>query len=259
MGKPTWTVEQEQFLRDNWPFKNMKEISDSMKLKPSIIKSKASRMKLLKDRSYDKGATHRKWTSELDQKLTELYPDHTCKQIAEIMGFTHYAVEGRRSTLGLTKDENIGRIKKGNIPPNKGKKMSPEVREKVKHTFFKKGHTPVNTSFDGKISIRKNRNRSDNSNYKYIRLSKGEWELLHRYNWEKEFGPIPEGMNVVFKTSDKMNCETENLEMISDAELMQRNTIHQYPEELAEVIKLKNKIKKQIDVREKKRHIIASS
>ena len=42
-----------------------------------------------------------------------------------------------------------GRFSKNHVPVNKGKKMSPEVYEKVKHTFFKKG---VQSGNPGKIA-----------------------------------------------------------------------------------------------------------
>lgn len=37
-----------------------------------------------------------------------------------------------------------GRFEKGHMPANKGVKMPDEIREKIKHTFFPKGHKPKN-------------------------------------------------------------------------------------------------------------------
>lgn len=36
-----------------------------------------------------------------------------------------------------------GRFIKGHIPINKGKKMNDEIKEKIKHTFFKKGNKSI--------------------------------------------------------------------------------------------------------------------
>jgi len=143
------------------------------------------------------------------------------------------------------------RYPKGHTPANKGKTMSKKIREKIKHTFFKKGHKPVNTLKDGDITIRHPHRKRGGNAYKYIRISEGEWEELHRYNWAKENGPIPIGFNVVFKDGDSLNCEPWNLEIVSDAELMKRNTLSQWPPELKEVIKLNNKINKMIQNNEK--------
>ena len=41
-------------------------------------------------------------------------------------------------------------FKKGNIPWNKGKKMTNETYEKVSETFFEHGHIPANTKHFGK-------------------------------------------------------------------------------------------------------------
>lgn len=114
-----------------------------------------------------------------------------------------------------------GRILKGNIPFYKGKKLPIEIKEKSRHTQFKKGNTPANIKPDGSITIRKD--KKDKRYYKWIKISDNNWELLHRYNWEKEIGPIPQGMNIVFKTEETLNCDIINLEMLTDAELLIRN------------------------------------
>jgi hypothetical protein len=139
-------------------------------------------------------------------------------------------------------------FKKGNIPNNKGKKMedwisSPEAIKKIRATQYKPGNKPRQTKYDGAISI-----RTDNGDrkYKYIRISECKWAMLHRYVWTTHRGDIPNGYNIVFKDGNTMNCEIENLECISNEELMQRNTLHNYPEELQTAIITKNKILKKI-------------
>ena len=136
------------------------------------------------------------------------------------------------------------RFKKGHVPANKSKKMTPELRKKVQYTFFKKGNLPGNTLHDGAITIRKDKRGIPN---KFIRISLGKWQYLSNYNWEKANGPKPKGYNVVFKDKDTLNCDIENLELISNAELMQRNTIIQYPEELQQLIRIKSKLNKEIN------------
>lgn len=57
---------------------------------------------------------------------------------------------------------------------------------------------------------------------------------------------IPKGHNIIFKDGDTLNCNIDNLECISDKELMQRNSINNLPEYLREIISIKSRITKQI-------------
>lgn len=43
-----------------------------------------------------------------------------------------------------------------------------------------------------------------------------------------------------------MNVVLENIELITNAELMKRNTIHNLPEELVDVIRLTGRVKRKI-------------
>lgn len=123
--------------------------------------------------------------------------------------------------------------------------MPSEVYEKVKRTMFRKGNLPHNTKYDGALSIR--------DGYYYIRLAKAEWKELHRHLWEKENGEIPEGFNVVFKDGNRKNCVLDNLELISNEELMRRNTFLKYPEDIREIIKAKRVLTRIINQHEKYR------
>jgi len=67
------------------------------------------------------------------------------------------------------------------------------------------------------------KNRGGKS-YKYICLALGSWKPLHIYNWEKTNGKIPKGHCLWFKNGDTMNCELSNLELITRAENMNRNS-----------------------------------
>lgn len=124
--------------------------------------------------------------------------------------------------LGLRyKGQRRGVFKRGHDSFNKGKKMSAELYEKCAPTMFKKGQLPKNTrEGDGAISI-----RHDNRGVpvKHIRVSLGKWVYLSRYNYEKYIGPIPHGHIVTHKDGDTMNCEPENLALMSRADNARRN------------------------------------
>jgi len=110
---------------------------------------------------------------------------------------------------------------KGHKPWNAG--MKGWAAKGTEATRFKKGLRVYNEKHNGAISIRNDHKDRNGIAYKFIRIEKGKWKLLHRYNWEKTHGKIPKGFIVAFKTKDTMNCEVENLELITRAENMRRN------------------------------------
>ena len=44
------------------------------------------------------------------------------------------------------------------------------------------------------------------------------WEYLHRHVWKEHNGPIPEGMYVTFKDTNKLNCDISNLVLVTQGE-----------------------------------------
>lgn len=176
------------------------------------------------------------------------------KQIALELKRSSCTVQKQTHILGLHEIMERKKVSsyfnKGHTPKNKGIKqvdyMTPEAIEKTKATRFQKGQEPKNTTFDGNITIRADHKNRKGKLYKWIRISKGKWELLHRHIWATEKGEIPKGYNVVFKDGDTLNCVIENLECISNEENMKRNSIQRYPFELKTKIRKVAKLKKVI-------------
>lgn len=203
-------MDKDFIMRTHYPHSSNVAISKLLNIKVSTLYRVASKMGLKKTPKYIKESTQLEW----------------------IMG----------------KHENSKKcqFKKGHPTYNKGKKMPAEVREKVKHTFFKKGNLPANTYKEaeaGVISVRK-----DNGGrfYKFIKIAHGKWMLLHRYLWHEAYGDVPPCHVVVFKDGDSMNCTLDNLECITMAENMQRNTIHNLPEEIKANIDLTRLLNRKI-------------
>lgn len=134
----------------------------------------------------------------------------------------------RRKGIDLTTGINRGCIKKGNIPFNKGKKwdeyLTKEQQEKAKQTCFKKGNIPSNHRKIGEERITKD-------GYTEVKIKDGSlnknWQLKHRYIYEKEYGKIPEGYNVIFLDGNKQNIDISNLKLISKEEdlIMNKNKL----------------------------------
>lgn len=201
------------------------------------------------------------WTEQETKFLIDNYSDMATANIATILNRPLGGVNGKAYALRLKKSKaymvkilaieanrlkELGKtyqFKKGDVPYNYGKKMSQEMYDKLKPTMFKKGGKPVNTKkkFDERI---------DTEGYTYVKLSDSNWVLKHRYIWEEINGPIPADSIVIFKDKNILNFDINNLQMITKAENMLRNTIHQYPEPIQQVIKLNNKLKKQINAKQ---------
>lgn len=171
------------------------------------------------------------WTAERKEQLTKLYPETRNIDLAEMFGCKEAAIGSQAFKLRLRKTKEFmlrcssaTAFKKGQVSHNKGQKMSPELYEKVKHTMFKKGNIPANAkAADGATSI-----RADNRGvqYRFIRVTIGNWISHSRYVWEQANGPIPAGMCVWHKDYDTLNDELGNLEMITRKENRLRNAGH---------------------------------
>jgi hypothetical protein len=106
---------------------------------------------------------------------------------------------------------NIGRIKKGNIPFNKGLKG----RRVSMVTEFKKGNRPKNSQALGTEVFR--------NDYWYIKVEPNKWTAKHRAIWETAYGELPKGLSVIFIDSDITNFALDNLATVTKAELLQMN------------------------------------
>lgn len=207
----------------------------------------------------------KKWTQQEEETLSRLYEDPKVfsKDIAKMLGRTLQQVYNKAMAMGLKAPTErlriagkIGmqhpksvatRFHKGQIPPNKGKKVSPEVYEKMSHTMFKKGHISENKREVGAERV---------NVYGYIEIKVAEpnvWRLKHRIVWEQHNGAIPPGYNVQFKNHNTQDCRIENLYLISKAEQMrnENSLIAKYPKELQDVIRLKGVVNRQIHKHQK--------
>jgi hypothetical protein len=201
------------------------------------------------------------WTDKEIKFITENYSDMNTSDIAIILNRPMGGVYGKAHSMGLKKSKEylakmlereakklaeFGKnyqFKKGHLPYNYGQKMSTILYEKIERTMFKKGRKPHNTRNEGEESKSKD-------GYTYVKIGDNDWRLKHRVIWEKVNGPIPDDHIVVFKDNNQLNFDINNLELISKSDNMLRNTIHQYPEPIKEIIKLNNKLKKKINAKQ---------
>lgn len=100
-------------------------------------------------------------TPEMDAYIKDHYLIEGIKTMANRLKKSEPFIKRRMKQLSLVVPQEVklamimkSRIPKGNIPPNKGKKMDAELKERIKHTFFKKGDLPRNTLHDNAITVR---------------------------------------------------------------------------------------------------------
>jgi hypothetical protein len=198
------------------------------------------------------------WTDKERKVLAKFFPDNYTSYVCEKLNRSYASVSAQASLMGLKKSQafveyelnvQANRLKvdgkkyqyqKCSVPPNKGKKMPPEVYERCKGTMFKKGAAPHNTKYDGHERLSKD-------GYIEMRIRPGKYVLKHRYVWEQHNGPIPPNMIVVFKDGNSQNITIENLQLISRHENMKRNTIQRFPLELRQTIRIVSKLKRVIN------------
>ena len=154
--------------------------------------------------------------------MREYVPGHSYKEIKEEFLKRFGGEVAKSFPKAYIKNHNLntgrtGHFPKGNVPANKGKKMSPEQYEKCKGTMFKKGHKPQTTVPVGSESKKKT------DPYVWIKVadddvpSRFNWRPKHHLVYEEHYGPIPEGHVITFLDGDTTNFAPENLRAISMA------------------------------------------
>lgn len=211
-------------------------------------------------------ATRRKvWTAAEVAELHAMYPDTPTATLAERFGCPKYAVYSKAKRLGLMKsaeflrlhcrrlDGVIGtstRFAKGLVPHNKGKAFP--TRGRAGETQFKPGQKPRTWMPIGSERV------ADGYLYRKVSdchppgMSRFDWKMVHIINWEAVHGPVPAGHAVCFRDGDRKNTGIDNLHLVSRRELMARNTVHNLPKELAQVVQLRAQVVRQINRRSKR-------
>jgi hypothetical protein len=215
------------------------------------------------------------WTDEMVAAVIARYPHEKTEKIALDLGLGVGQVFSKATKLGLEKtqvyldspdacrlrrEDSPGvafRFPKGHVPANKGVKGISYPG--MEATQFKKGEMSPRCKAMYKPIGSHRINTKDG--YLERKMTDGlrgaqRWKAVHRIVWEEANGPIPKGFVVRFRTGMKTlelgEITVERLEMISMADNMRRNTIHNLPPALKQVIQLTRALKRKINGRRRK-------
>jgi hypothetical protein len=189
--------------------------------------------------------------------------------IADALERPVYTVHAKAKRLGLRKsaafyassfagrtDGRVGasaRFPKGHVPANKGLRRPGWSVGRMAETQFKKGRPAHESANYVPIGTEK----LDREGYLLRKVTDDpalfparRWVAVHRLVWEAAHGPIPRGHMVAFlpgkRTAVRDAITPDILECISLAENMRRNTIHNLPAPLKEVVQIRGRLVRKI-------------
>lgn len=201
------------------------------------------------------------WTAEQEGVLRARYPHEKTANLVDSLGHTVGQIYKKADVLGLKKTEvylaspdaqrlrrgdKVGkahRFAKGHQTWNKGTHFVAGGRSA--ETRFKKGDKPHTWNPVGSERITREgileRKISDTG------ITRHDYKPVHVMLWEEANGKVPKGRIVIFKDKNRQNFALENLECISRAENMKRNSYHNYPKEIAQLIQLRGALQRKIN------------
>lgn len=225
----------------------------------------ARRLKRAIDAAAAARPQRRRWTPEDVRVVRDRYPHEPTSAIARDLGRPFYTVYRTAARLGLRKTaeylaspaacrlrrgDPVGapyRFRKGHVPANKGLRRPGYAPGRMAQTQFKKGqrpHTwvPIGTEVVDRDGYRK-RKVSDNRKLE----SRFNWRYVHVLVWERAHRRrVPPGHAIAFRNGNKADLRLANLELVSRRAVMLRNSVHQLPKALADVIQLRGALVRRI-------------
>lgn len=147
------------------------------------------------------------------------------------------------------------RFQPGHVPANKGLRRPGYAPGNMAATQFRQGNRPhtwvpvgsYRVNGDGYLD----RKMNDLPGPNHVR-----WHPVHRLVWEQAHGPVPHGHVVVFKPGRRSAVLAEitldAVELVTRRELMARNSIASWPKELANLVRLRGALNRQINQRSKR-------
>lgn len=210
--KYIWSKEEIAFLKRSFKNKKMTNaaLADELRLTLTMVRMKCYSLGLRRmELEY--------WTVGQVKFLKANYKKIGDKELAEIFnkkwkkgkGWSFKHIEKKRRYLALKRSEKqIKAIHQRNV--DNGRFLMCPVKRWLVTGVAKEGEIRMWRSNSGRI----------------VPMIKINGKFVHwgRWAWEKQYGKVAKGKNVVFKDGNPYNISIENLEDITDAELSRRNS-----------------------------------
>lgn len=235
--KRVWNEHLDNILRRHYPKGDLDALAERLGMTKVSVKCRAQVLGI-------KRKVHQRqpWTERQLAYLRKHYADMRAEDIAQKLKHTTGSVWRTASKLGLKKSPEFlaqwghlvastegaraNQFAKGQEPANKGKRieefMSEEGIKASSRTRFKAGHRPHNERDIGTECVH-------GDGYVYLRIESG-CVLKHRYVWEQQNGPVPDGYVVAFRDGNRQNCDINNLYLLSREENARRRVLEETPE-----------------------------
>lgn len=203
------------------------------------------------------------WTQRDLDLLRQRYPHEPTAALAADLGRSTRALYSMAKLYGLKKSaaylasesarrlrrgDNVGaasRFPKGHVPANKGLRRPGWTAGRMAETQFKKGSKPRNWQPVGAERLSK-------EGYLQRKLTDTgypprDWVPVHHIIWREAGRDIPQGFRLIFANGDKTDIRLDNLQLISLAENMRRNSYHNLPKPLAQLVQLRGALNRKIN------------
>lgn len=208
------------------------------------------------------------WSARDLDLLRQRYPHEQTATLAADFGRSTRAIYSMAKLQGLKKSaaylaseaacrlrrgDNIGaayRFPKGHAPANKGLRRPGWSVGRMAETQFKKGQPNHNRAPIGAERLSK-------EGYLQRKLTDTgypprDWVPVHHIIWRAAGRDIPPGHALIFINGDKTDIRLDNLQILSRADNMRRNSVHLLPPEIKEVVNLKRAIVRRITLATRK-------
>jgi hypothetical protein len=191
------------------------------------------------------------WLSEDLEALGKIYTETDNATLGRIFRRSEASIQNQAIKYGWRKStEYMARVKPGCFKPglthwNKGLSYTAPGSER---THFKKGEKPATWMPIGSERVTKDgylQRKVTDTGY-----TPKDWVAVSHIEWEKHSGrKVPKGHAVIFRDSNNRNFAPANLELISRADLMRRNSYLNLPEPLQQIVQLRGALTAKINRR----------
>lgn len=187
----------------------------------------------------------------LDRDVTHVYSQAYRLGLRKSAAFMASALSGRIQRTGA--HSRATQFQPGETPWNKGRSGCTGTHPNTVANHFKPGSRPHTWMPVGS-------HRINSDGYLQTKITDTgypprDWMATHRLVWEAANGPLPPGCLVRFlpgrRSTELERITPDALECITRREHMRRNSLHQMPRELAELVQLRGVLTRQINKRTK--------